>query len=176
MFWADRRIYTLAAIKGNVTLHNLGLAEPSDYYYSLKERYIRRNTPPGIAEFYMVGTVMLSSLLGGAQDRNRQLCIRPMWEQLGRGTAFIGALLKRSAYYVSTFRDGISFSSMFPPKSKLSVFCHRTLVIDTHLSGGYSGERWQPKNRYGNNALPFTPPGIDSSCPALHLYFTPISF
>lgn len=114
-----RRIYTLAAIKGNVTIHNLGLAEPPDYYYSQKERYIRRNSPPGIAEFYVVGTVMLSSLLGGAPDKNRQLCIRPMWEQLGRGTAFIGALLKKSAFYVSTFRDGVSFSSMFPPKGAL---------------------------------------------------------
>lgn len=81
--------------------------------------YIRRKSPPGVAHFYTVGTVVLSSLLGGAKDRNRQICIIPMWE-LTRGLAFVGAVLGTEAFYVPTFRDGVSFSSMFVKK------CERT--------------------------------------------------
>lgn len=105
-------------------LQNLALANPSDYInakkdnkatlagHQRKDPYIRRITPPGVAQFFTVGTVMLSSLLGGATDRNRQICIRPMWE-LSRGIAFMGAVFNTNALYLPTFRDGISLSSMF---------------------------------------------------------------
>lgn len=142
-------------------MQNLALLEPADYFYTDKDRYVRRISPPGPAEFYLVGTVMLSSLLGGARDKNRQLCLRPMWELLGRATSFVGALLKKKSYYVNTFRDGLSFSSMMAPRGISGhSFIHRFCADQLCLIDGK--EKWDPKPRYTNTFLPFTPPGVDS--------------
>lgn len=146
-------------MKGNRILHNLGLAEPTDYFYAAKERYIRRMSPPGYAEFYLVGMTMLSMLLGGARDKNRQLCLRPMWELLGRSTSFIGTLLKQRSYYVNTFKDGISFSSMMPPRGQYTQASTIWTVLISNV--GDAKDKWDVKPRYMNSTIPFTPPGVD---------------
>lgn len=123
----------MATLKGNVRVHNLGLAKTQDYYFFEKEKYIRRKAPPGVAEFFLLGTVTLSKLLGGESDKNRQLCLRPMWELFGRSQAFIGAMLKKRGYYVSTFQGGVSFSSLFPQKCKFEPLFSFSLFLTTRL-------------------------------------------
>lgn len=156
----------MATLKGNVRLHNLGLAKPQDYYFFEKEKYIRRKAPPGVAEFFIIGTVTLSKLLGGEVDKNRQLCLRPMWELFGRSQAFIGAMLKKKGYYVSTFQSGVSFSSLFPQKRKFEILS----LLPFFPDGGFfqlareDGRTYPSRSRYSNTVLPFTPSGVDGEC------------
>lgn len=105
-----RRIFSLANIRGTQTLQNFGMLYPEDYVVT--RGYIRRRNPPGVGNFFVIGTTCLSALVGGELRKNRQLCIRPMWEIFRRGIATAGKVLKESALYLPSYDDGVSFSSM----------------------------------------------------------------
>lgn len=106
-----RRVYSIACLRGSTTLQNFGLLYTTDYV--LTRNYIRRRNPPGVGRFFIIGTTTVSQLVTGEEKKNRQLCIRPMWELFRRGVAFAGKVLGEKALFIPTFTDGVSFSSRF---------------------------------------------------------------
>lgn len=161
-----RRIYSLANIRGTNTLQNFGMMYPEDYV--ITRGYIRRRNPPGVGNFFVIGTTCLSALVGGETKKNRQLCIRPMWETFRRGIASTGTIIKESALYLPSYEDGVSFSSMVYKgmhNSMLNLFHDFTWFTEPsedQAGKGRGGNAEQFRSRYSNVYSPCVPPGIDS--------------
>lgn len=105
-----RRIYQIAGSRGSRLIENLALADPQDY--APENGYIKKKMPPEIGQFYLVGTVTLSSLSTGREKSNRQLCLRLMWELAPRAFSFVGVVTGHRFLYVPSFSNGVTFSTM----------------------------------------------------------------
>lgn len=143
----------------------------------LTRGYIRRKNPPGVGHFFVIGTTTRSSLLGGELKKNRQLCVRPMWETFRRGIAFAGKVLNESAVYIPSFQDGVSFSSMvYKGIARLPIICVCIIINVANMTEekareGQSSNAEQFRSRYSNSYSPCVPPGVDSKYMALPCAF-----
>lgn len=73
--------------------------------------YIKKKLHQDIAQFFLLGTVTRSSLSTGTH-KNRQLCIRLMWEAAPRAFSFMGSVVQKSVLFVQSFSNGVTFSTM----------------------------------------------------------------
>lgn len=103
-------MYQIAASRGSRLIDNAAMADPEDFYPG-ENMYIKKKLHQDIANFFLLGTVTLSSLSTGTK-KNRQVCIRLMWEAAPRAFSFMGSVIKKNVLFVQSFANGVTFSTM----------------------------------------------------------------